>query len=215
MRQPEFFKEINMEIPMNAEVQCSDGLCGHTTCIVVNPITQKITHVVVKEKQPSHTERMVPESYILDTTPESIQLRCKLTELSMFDEFVVFRFVQADMPTHFPLGDETVYWPYSVPDEMALVLPEERIPPGELAIQRGARVEASDGHIGKVDEFLIDPTDGKVTHLILREGHLWDQKDVTIPVSEIEKISNEAVYIKLNKQAIARLPAIPVHRKWK
>ena len=54
-----------MDIPINAEVFCSDGLCGHTTCITVNPITQKITHVVVREKQSPHTERLVPEDFIL------------------------------------------------------------------------------------------------------------------------------------------------------
>lgn len=202
-----------MDIPMNAEVRCSDGLCGHTTGIIVNPITQKITHVVVKEKQSPHTERLVPENYILEATPESIHLRCKDGELSAFDEFVVFRFVQADMPPHFPLGNTTVFWPYSVADEITLVSKEERVPPGELAIHRMARVEASDGFVGRVDEFLVDPVDGEITHLILREGHLWGQKDVTIPVSQIDHFGADTAYLKLDKDSIEKLPAIPV-RRW-
>ncbi len=48
----------------------------------------------------------------------------------------------------------------------------ERIPPGELAVRRGARVETTDGHAGRVDEFLVNPADGYITHLVLREGHL-------------------------------------------
>lgn len=204
-----------MDIPINADIWCSDGVCGHTTSIIVDPITQKITHIVVKEKHSPHIERLVPESFIVEASPDSIRLRCSETELSTLDEFVGIRFAHTDLQPYFPLGDNILFWPYSVADEITLAAKEERIPPGELAIHRGARVVASDGHVGRVDEFLVDPTDGRITHLILREGHLWGQKDVTIPVSEIENISDETVFIKLSKQAIAELPAIPVRRIWR
>jgi hypothetical protein len=159
-----------MDIPMKAEVFCTDGLCGHTTCIIVNPITKKITHVVVKERRLPHIEHLVPEHLIIETTPESITLRCSEIELSVLDEFVGYRFVQADLlPRYQPVGT-AVFWPYVAAKETTLVSTEERIPPDELAIHRGARVEASDGPVGQVDEFLIDPSDGKITHLILRRS---------------------------------------------
>ena len=117
------------------------------------------------------------------------------------------------MPPYYPLGDYPAVWPYAVAKETPHVSKEERIPPGELAIHRRARVEASDGPVGRVDEFLVDPSDGKITHLILREGHLWDQKDVTIPVSQIDHFGADTAYLKLNKDSIGKLPAIPV-RRW-
>ncbi|HKI53713.1 MAG TPA: PRC-barrel domain-containing protein, partial [Anaerolineales bacterium] len=86
---------------------------------------------------------------------------------------------------------------------------------GEVVIRRGAQVKATDGKVGKVDEFLINPVNGRITHLVMREGHLWGAKDVTIPVSEIEQIDDEVVHLKLDKQAISSLPTIPVKRKWK
>ena len=43
----------------------------------------------------------------------------------------------------------------------------------------------------------------------------WGKRDVTIPVSEIDKIADEAVYLKLDKKAIETLPTVPVRRKWK
>ncbi len=73
-------------------------------------------------------------------------------------------------------------------------------------------MEASDGHVGRVDEFLIDPDTDNITHLVLREGHLWGKKDVTIPVSQIDHYKENIVYLKLNKQAIDDLPVIPIHR---
>jgi sporulation protein YlmC with PRC-barrel domain len=63
-----------------------------------------------------------------------------------------------------------------------------------------------------VDEFLVDPGSGQITHLALREGHLWGRRDVTIPVSAIDRIEDDIVYLKLDKAAIAALPAIPVRR---
>jgi len=30
-----------MDIPVNAEVYCKDGLCGHSTYVIVNPYLQK------------------------------------------------------------------------------------------------------------------------------------------------------------------------------
>ena len=59
---------------------------------------------------------------------------------------------------------------------------------GELAVRRGSRVRATDGDVGRVDEFLVDRETAHITHLVLREGHLWGQKDVLIPVSEIGQI---------------------------
>lgn len=73
----------------------------------------------------------------------------------------------------------------------------EQIPPGELGIHRGATVYDTDGKVGQVDEFLISPVDNHVSHLILREGHLFGKKLVTIPVSEIDRIETDHVYFEI------------------
>ncbi|MGO8991417.1 MAG: hypothetical protein ACLQGU_10495 [bacterium] len=51
------------------------------------------------------------------------------------------------------------------------------------------------------------------THLVLREGHLCGKKDVTIPVSQIDHIEEDTVYLKLRKVDIQASPAIPVRRR--
>jgi sporulation protein YlmC with PRC-barrel domain len=88
-----------------------------------------------------------------------------------------------------------------------------QIPPGELAVRRGTPVEATDGHVGQVDEFMVNPTTGNITHLIMREGHLWGQKDVSIPVSEIRETNDDGVMLKLNKREVEALPVIPIHKR--
>jgi sporulation protein YlmC with PRC-barrel domain len=103
--------------------------------------------------------------------------------------------------------------PIVMPDEVDMPDEVERIPPGELTISRGAEVrDSSDHKIGTVDEFLIDPASGHITHLVLREGHLWGRKDVTIPLSEIKAIEVETVRLKVSKEYIEKLPTVPIRR---
>ncbi len=76
-------------------------------------------------------------------------------------------------------------------------------------IQPGSVVTASDGDVGRVDEFVVDPTNEHITHLVLREGHLWGKKDVTIPVANIDRFEDNVVYLNLTKEEVEKLPTIP------
>jgi sporulation protein YlmC with PRC-barrel domain len=203
-----------MDIPVNAEVCCGDGLCGQSTYIIVNPVSQQVTHLVVKEKQAPHTERLVPVNLVKETTHDQVHLGCTQDELVRMETFIETEYIREGIPDYERYEDSYMVWPYQVPEVTKTVtVRHKRVPHGELAVRRGARVRASDGRIGRVDEFLVDPEDGHITHLILREGHLWGQKDVTIPISEIERIEENTVYLKLNKRDIGKLPAIPIRRR--
>jgi hypothetical protein len=46
------------------------------------------------------------------------------------------------------------------------------------------------------------------------EGHLWGKKEVTIPVSAIDRIEEDTVYLKLDKKAVESLPSESVRRHW-
>lgn len=210
---------MDINIPVNAGVECADGVCGVSTHVVINPISKKVTHLVVKQKEFPHVERMVPIEWVTQTTSNLIQLACtkeKFGHQEMFTETEYVKLDPADMPPAVPApftGGAFFYWPYSVPEsERYIQVEHERVPLGELAIQRGAQVEATDRHVGRVDEFLVDPSDERITHLIMREGHLWGQKDVSIPLSAIEHIAENTVYLKLSKDEVEALPAIPIRR---
>ena len=205
-----------MDIPINVEVLCAGKECGRSTSLVINPINERVTHLVVTEKVFPNIERLVPVDKILASSPNSIQLRCSQTDLSNMDAFEETDFIGAgQLEASFPYNVPYEVWPYAMYEAMPVPLEHEHIPAGEVVIRRGTPVKARDGQVGKVDEFLVDPENDVITHLVLREGHLWGKKDVTIPVSEIDKIADEAVYLKLDKDAIATLPAVPLRRRWK
>jgi sporulation protein YlmC with PRC-barrel domain len=193
-----------MDIPVNANVRCADGDCGQSVDVIVNPVTQQVTHVVVRERKASHAQRLVPVEWVMEAIPHLIHLRCTCDELAGMEEFIEREYI-----TVWP---SSIFSSSSMPEPAVVTLKHERVPPGELVIHQGARVEAIDGHVGQVDEFLIDPTNERITHLVLREGHLWGKKDVTIPVSEIDRIEENMVHLKLDKHSIEKLPSVPVRR---
>jgi sporulation protein YlmC with PRC-barrel domain len=197
-----------LDIPINAKVLCADGQpCGRTSYVVLNPVTKTMTHVVVKRGVWPNDERLVPIELVIDSALEHIQLSCSRDKLAAMDTFIETEFVESEVDQY--LTDSYVLaWPYRYPAMRRVTVEHERIPIGELAIRRGARVEASDGYAGHVDGFLVDETSEHITHLVLREGHLWGQKDVTIPVSEIARIEEDVVHLRLDKDNIEKLPMV-------
>jgi sporulation protein YlmC with PRC-barrel domain len=204
-----------MEVPLNVEVHCTDGRCGRSTHIVLNPATEQITHIVVREKQPSRVERLVPTILICQTAAEVILLDCTLEEFSALEPFIQTEFVYGDLPHHATDPSLTLLWPYVVPAKRVVGDKIRPIPPGELAVRRGARVEATDGRVGRIDEFLVDPDSGGITHLCLRETRLRGDRVKCIPVSQIDEIKEKVVYLNVEKETIASLPSVPVKRWWR
>lgn len=47
------------------------------------------------------------------------------------------------------------------------------VPEGESEVARHERVHAVDGEIGQLKGFAVDPSGHQVTHVLLRERHLW------------------------------------------
>jgi hypothetical protein len=207
-----------MDIRIDATVQCTDGPGGHVACIVLNPITQHVTDVVVHEPGFLAGDVLVPIARIEQSTPDTLQLRLSRNELAGMQSFLAphYRepsdeFLETEPWKVYPHGG--IYWaPYlqMVAEQRALT--DETIPPDELAMRRGDHVDATDGRVGRIEGFVVDPQSEGITHVLLREGHLWGAKDVTIPISGIKDIQTGVVHLKLSKQEVAALPVVKVRR---
>ena len=210
-----------MEIPLQAQVECTDGICGRSVYVLIDPVIEKVTHLVVREDLSPNIEYIVPVETISATIVDTIQLRYSKAELEKMNPFVQTEFVEEKVLDYAGYrggmyGMGSYYMPYVTSDEISVLVPAEhqQIPPGELAVHRGTRVEANDGYVGKVDEFVVNPKNGDITHLVMREGHPWGKKDVIIPLSAIGKTLDGTMFLKLNKNQIESLPTFPVHRRW-
>lgn len=204
-----------MDIPLKVRVHCTDGRCGRSTHIIVNPASEQVTHLVVREKQPSRVERLVPIDWIAATAAEVILLNHTLADFKLLDQFRPTDFVYTEIPVHATDPKMTALWPYVVPTKRIVDESVQRIPPGELAVHKGTTVHATDGRVGKVDEFVVGPKSGNITHLVMREGNLWGRADVYIPVSHIDRIEEDIVYLNVDKAAIQELPRVSVIRRWR
>lgn len=202
------------DIPLYAEVKCTDGTCGNSSAIIVDPKSKKVTHIVVRGDTIPEG-RLVGIDKINDTSSMVIQLNCSTSDLGNLERFTETQYVKTEVPID--VYYDVYNLPYVTPMSTEIVeipIDEELIPKDELVIHRGATVKAKDGYIGEVGEFMIDPKSGKISHMVLREGNLWGKKEITLPVSAIDKLINDTVYLKLDKESIKMLPEIPVQRNY-
>jgi hypothetical protein len=82
-----------MEIPLQAQVECTDGVCGLSVYVLIDPVIDQVTHVVVRETV-SNMEHIVPVDVISETIADTIRLSCSKAELEKMPPFVQTEFVQ-------------------------------------------------------------------------------------------------------------------------
>jgi uncharacterized protein YrrD len=207
-----------VDVPINVDVYCNNVVCGRSTYVVLDPKTQRVSHVVVQEKGLANVEYLVPLEEILESSPNQIKLRVTKRELIEMPQFMQHDYQSTESKVATGMAydpiiemyDGYALWPYEGMESMTMASEHEVIPSGEIALKRGSHVVATDGTVGRIDEFLTDPVGNKITHIVLHEGRLWGQKDVTIPLDQIDRMEEDKVYLKLDKQAVGRLPAVRV-----
>ncbi len=198
-------------IPLKAKVQCTDAACGKTTNVIVNPVNLQVTHVVVEDKKlPSYSTRLVSVDKVAGATADQVTLNCSFDDVAAMQPFIVNDFVQQSGSGMAYESGDAYSSQYVVNDTAYDSVQAENMPKGELGLYSGMKIEASDGKIGKLDELVLDPKTGAVTHLQMREGHLFGKKDVAIAVSDIDFTDGETIYLKLDKKTVKALPAIKV-----
>lgn len=166
--------EVQDGNPFKRSSWCTDGVCGRYEYVLINPVSDQVTHLVVKEDLSPNTEYIVPVDFVAETIADTIRLRCSKAELEKMDPFINTTFIEEKMldrnydgGVNYGMGTP-YYSPYVTPEIIVRVpLEVMQIPPGELAVRRGIRLEATDGYVGHVDEFVVNPGNGHITHLVM------------------------------------------------
>ena len=102
------------------------------------------------------------------------------------------------------IPDETGRAPMGVSHPVRVVV-HDVVPLGEVEVGQGARVHATDGEIGQVEGFVVDPDDHRVTHVLLQEGHFWGRQEIAIPISAVAR-ADDGVRLNITKQQVEDLP---------
>ena len=202
-----------LEIPLGANVECTDGACGKSTSIIVNPVGRKVTHFVLENDEfVGHVDRIVPIEKIASATRKVIRLNCTIQDVVTMKPFTETQYIRRNVSQYSSAyyGHETYSEPYYTLNEGAISVDAESVPAGEQVAHRGMVVEASDGKVGVVEGLVVNPENEEITHLILQEGHLLGKKDVALPISSIDRVADDTVYLNLDKKTVEDLPAVPV-----
>jgi hypothetical protein len=198
-----------INIPAKAIVYCADGIAGRSTYIIGNPTSDQITNLVVQSNRPPFHQFIVPIDQVDVTSDGRINLKCTREDLNKMDPFESEEYIRTELPGYLRWEDVPAIPGFTTQPVTAFIPVKHRnIPQDELALRRGARVEATDGYAGEVDELLINAKDMQVTHLVLVVKHMFEERKIKIPVSQIDYISEDAIYLKLDKQSVDEFPTI-------
>lgn len=202
------------EMRVGAHVHGVDGDLGRVEALVIDPVALAVTHLVVGHGVTNRV--LVPVAAITEASPEVVTVDLSEADYDRLEPFDV----QAEDPVTGgsedpPLGlDVGSYFlsPFSSPLDGMAEADREAIPDGEVTIRRGDEVWSNDRtKVGHIDEFLVHPHDGLLTHLVLREGHVLHHQDVVVPIHGSQFAEGE-VTLGLSFAELEALEHIPVRR---
>ena len=200
----------------------SDGYRGEVRAAVIDPVAATVTHLVVEPEGRSGLARLVPlklaeaeadtDDNDVRAAPGKLRLRCTEAEFMNLDaaeetlaEFAVGQTVPVQL---IPPGWRGTGEPVAEGGDILRIPERETVdvtPPGEVAEHGGDHVHATDGDIGRLRGFRLDPASGRVTHVLLAEGHLWGRKEVAIPFDKIAGF-DQGIKLSLTKKQVQDLP---------
>jgi sporulation protein YlmC with PRC-barrel domain len=212
-----------MRLELGKPIVCTDGAVGELADVVVDPVKQRVTHLVVQPHGHLGPARLVPADLAADG-PRGIALRCTRADVDGFATIRESAYLRTgQLPRDDPEWDigveDVLAMPYyTSPDvgvypalEEPYMLTYDRVPKGEAEIRRSSAVVSADGHdLGTVEALVVDGE--QITHLVLERGHLWGRRDITIPVAAVEKVESDTVTLRISKDEVGDLPAVRVHR---
>jgi sporulation protein YlmC with PRC-barrel domain len=207
------------EFAIGTKASCPDGACGEVRRLVIDPATDTVTHLVIQPGHRRESGRLVPLD-LIETTAGEIRLRCTRAEFDKLEHAEERDQVEGlGLP---PPGE--VYgasgdaYAFVGPGELMdlgpapvrrKVIIEDVVPLGETQVRPGDHVHAADGEIGRVRGCLVDPADHRVTHVLLREGHLWGHKEVGIPIGAVTGVQ-DGIRLNITKHQVEDLPPVDI-----
>ena len=199
-----------LTLMIGSDAVCRGGYRGQVRGMVIDPAAGTATHLVVEPRGRLGLARLVPLG-LVDVASGEVRLECTEAEFKILDaaEESLGEFVPGySTPVQLvPPGWRGAGGP-AVEGGTIPRIPEQKtvgiLPPGEVEECRGDHVLASDGDIGRVAGFRIDPGSGHVTHVLLMDGPVWARKEVAIPFGTVAGIGG-GIQLSITKQQVRDL----------
>ncbi len=196
------------QITLGVDARCSDGPCGTVIRVVLDPVARVATHVVDEPKHREGFGRLVPLD-LVDARADVVTLGCTTEQFEKLEMAEETHFLPNDPGYPGVAAGEVFAVPLlgmGTPNVPAPITTDV-LPLGEVGVRRDEQVHATDGEIGRVRGVLLDSASRRVTHVLLKEGHLWGRKQVAIPIGAVTGIEY-GIRLKMTKQEVQDLPAV-------
>jgi uncharacterized protein YrrD len=205
------------DLNIGAQVRCEDGKCGRLHKVVVNPDTQEVSDLILEKGFLLTEDRVLPIGSVEEATAQEIRLSITADELTHFEAYDEKVF-EVPGPAWQQRGayerGEAVKWtPMATPYGMVASRPivpvvrqrvHEGISARETVVEQGTAVENAQGRGGTVDHVLVDADSGDIEYYVVHRGLL--ARPVIVPASEVQEVTEDAVFIDLSDDELDKLP---------
>ena len=217
------------EFAIGAEASATDGPVGKVSRVVVDPVAKALTHLVVEPGLRQGPSRLVPLDLVDGGGASEVRLSCTKAEFENLEPAEETKFIPRTTSFGSYGAGDVLSWPYygaagigdldgiggagGMGAEDGSPVPRtvtyDTVPVGEVGVRRGQPALATDGAIGHVQGLVVHPDTGRVTHVLLQEGHLWGKKEVAIPISAVDT-TVDGTQLKIAKQDVENLPPVNI-----
>jgi uncharacterized protein YrrD len=208
-----------MNLALGTTVRCSDGAARELADIVVDAPGRRVTHLVVQPKRQHEEARLVSLELVGEDANGGVSLFCTAETLDGLERVREYAYLPAgQQPDENPQWDVGVEDVLVVPSVEPLDMAEpeldpnvnlmyDRVPKGEVELRVSSSVYSKDEHrVGSVNGVVVGE-DGMITELTLQRGHLWWQREISVPVDAIASLENDVATLGVEKSELKRFPS--------
>ena len=199
---------MNSKLQLGAKiVGANEEDLGNVKFLVARPNSDQITHLVIEKGILDYRQVVVPVDKVKAAPEEDGVIHLNLTkdQLEQLPDFIERDYSQTLDSMHnsgilYPLVESPDPATSYMTNFEALPYTEKvNVPSNSLIIEKGAGVEALDGHIGKIKEVQFDPTNESITGFTVEKG-LFFHEDFYVPVNLVKSASLEGVFLTVHKK---------------
>jgi sporulation protein YlmC with PRC-barrel domain len=205
---------VVVTLVLGSEAVCSDGYRGEVQAVALDLDGGVVTHLVVEPAGRRGLARLVPLD-LVDAAPDGVRLRCteaEFRDLAAAEETLAEFTLGYQVPVQLlPPGWRSTGGPTTQGGTIPRIPEQETVdivPSGEVEERRGGPVHATDGDIGHLRAVRFDPATGRLTHVLVREGHLLSRKDVAVPLASVAGF-DDGIQLSITRQQVRDLPPDP------
>ncbi len=206
-------------LELGESVQCSDGALGVLSDIVLEPLSRRITHLVVRPHAPLAPARLIPYERVLPDGPTGrLTLSCTAAEAQGMPSVraVAQTAVDGSPPEDpdwevgvqdvqpVPHYDAGAFVDYGPPAELEVVRIYDRIPKGHIELRHESTVISGDGHIAGTLVGVSVEGD-QLTQLLLGRGHLWWRRRLVVPVEELTSVATDEIQLRSSASELRKV----------